>query len=77
MQKKIENEIRSHFKTIYKFEIVVEPSECSGDSINILLVSDDFKELQLVKRHQKIQQILKEMKVDYHKLNLKLKTKDK
>ena len=49
--------------------------DTSGGHYKLLLVSDDFVDMTLIKRHQLIYDILSEMiKVDIHALSIQAKT---
>ena len=75
MDTKIEDAIRSSLNSIEKLQVHIEGSDCGGLSIDILLISEDFDKVLLLKRHQRLQQILSGIEgLSYHKIALKTYT---
>ena len=74
--KKIKNLISKNL-SISKIEIIDDShnhkKDTSGGHFRLLIVSDNFKEMPLIKRHQLIYNILDEMiKTEIHALSMKL-----
>ena len=77
--KKIKNLISKNL-SISKLEIIDDSykhrnhkKDTSGGHFRLLIVSDNFKEMPLIKRHQLIYNILDEMiKTEIHALSMKL-----
>ena len=75
MNSKIEQAIISSFKSVENLQVHVEGSDCGGLSIEILLISEDFDKVLLLKRHQRLQQLLSGIEgLSYHKIVLKTYT---
>ena len=77
MQKQIEQQLQDNIKDVQKLEVVIEGSTCGGAGIDLLIVSDEFKGMMLLKRHQKIHSVLDQIKdLSYHKITIKAYTVD-
>ncbi len=64
MEDQIRHKLKAHFK-IHLLEVINEsarhfPPEKTNTHFRVLIVSDDFKGLDTVKRHQKVYQTLKQ-----------------
>ena len=80
-QFKIENKLKENFNI---FQLIIEDDsdkhknhkkDTSGGHFNLLIVSDDFINIPLIKRHRLIYQVLEKMiKVEIHALSIKAKT---
>ena len=80
-QLKIKNKLKENFNVSEL--ILIDESykhknhkkDTSGGHFKLLIVSNDFKDLSLIKRHQSIYKVLDEMiKVEIHALSIKAVT---
>ena len=81
IQLKIKNKLKENFDVSEL--ILIDESykhknhkkDTSGGHFKLLIVSNDFKDLSLIKRHQSIYKVLDEMiKVEIHALSIKAVT---
>ena len=80
VEKKIENTLRDNFQLSH-LEVINESHMHSGPNtethFKVVLVSEEFKDVKLVQRHRKINELLKyELENGVHALSLHLFTMD-
>ena len=67
----IEQTLQSNFENLHLVKVIDLSGGCDGSSLQVIVITDEFKEMKLLERQQKVNQILSAQIAKLHAMELK------